>query len=438
MTSVASRWWGRESTLRLPAPNILTHYSNREWRPFGAFADSPPLHFYLLQFVGFAYMAYRFASRDYTVYGYLPDELFTYPRTIFVEIWPFPIMHYTSFQFIYDWISRPSPQTIELLQWIVIFACLCGLVGLLPRLAAWTAFLIGTHITGFIQATNADMDGGTLALLALLVLGLSPSTAHYGWRNGYSLRKRSVVFHWPIFLLLFFVGTFYTMAGLNKIVDVGPHWALILDLDTLAYRCLYGGMFADSRYMVPAICEWMTLRPLALFSAMVTQIGEAGFVSVLWFPRYRLFFAFTAIAMHFFVYTTAGINFLGSSAILILVLDWNAFARRIDVYYEGTSSYIVRRLRRLQRFDWFGRIRVGPASMETGAPECSNVLVVIDENGEVYYGADAFEQLAAKVPLYYSYYLLMQIPGLIYLARYRHEKHLSLPGERQQEPIGGV
>ena len=56
----------------------------------------------------------------------------------------------------------------------------------------------------------------------------------------------------------------------------------------------------------------------------------------------------------------------------------------------------------------------------------------------MYCGADAFEQLAAKVPLYYWYYLLMQIPGLIYLARYRYERRLSLPGERQQEPIGEV
>jgi len=53
---------------------------NRLLRFFGILRESPALHFYLLQAVVFLYLAWRFASRNYTVFGVLPDEAFTYPR----------------------------------------------------------------------------------------------------------------------------------------------------------------------------------------------------------------------------------------------------------------------------------------------------------------------------------------------------------------------
>ncbi len=41
-----------------------------------------------------------------------------------------------------------------------------------------------------------------------------------------------------------------------------------------------------------------------------------------------------------------------------------------------------------------------------------------DENGEVYYGADAFEQLSARCTMLLPFAILVKIPGVIYLARY--------------------
>ena len=70
----------------------------REVRFFGILRGSPPLHFYLIQFVGFAYLLYRFLSRDYTVYGYLSPDMFNFPRTFGMELWPIPLLHFTTFQ----------------------------------------------------------------------------------------------------------------------------------------------------------------------------------------------------------------------------------------------------------------------------------------------------------------------------------------------------
>ena len=67
---------------------------NREVRFFGILRESPAFHFYLLQAVAFLYLAFRFASRNYTVYGILPDEAFDYPRAYLNELWPLPPLHF--------------------------------------------------------------------------------------------------------------------------------------------------------------------------------------------------------------------------------------------------------------------------------------------------------------------------------------------------------
>ena len=41
----------------------------------------------------------------------------------------------------------------------------------------------------------------------------------------------------------------------------------------------------------------------------------------------------------------------------------------------------------------------------------------VDENNEIFYGADAFEQVFSRVPLFWPIAILMKIPGVIYLAR---------------------
>ena len=41
----------------------------------------------------------------------------------------------------------------------------------------------------------------------------------------------------------------------------------------------------------------------------------------------------------------------------------------------------------------------------------------VDENNEIFYGADAFEQVFSRIPLCWPIAILMKTPGVIYLAR---------------------
>src|SRR5262245_3584093 len=105
-----------------PAESLFTRSrrsTSREVRFFGVLRESPALHFYLLQAVGFLYLAWRFASRSYVVYGILPDEAFDFPRPYQTELWPVPWLHFTTFQFLYDFVPRPGPEGIRLMQYAV-------------------------------------------------------------------------------------------------------------------------------------------------------------------------------------------------------------------------------------------------------------------------------------------------------------------------------
>ena len=78
------------------------------------------------------------------------------------------------------------------------------------------------------------------------------------------------------------------------------------------------------------------------------------------------------------------------------------------------------------RTDIFNRITVEPALY---APEnyvdrerLKQEMAVVDETGEVYYGADAFEVIFEKIPYFWPLALIYKIPGVIFVARYTYRK----------------
>ncbi len=399
----------------------------REVRGFGVFRVSPPLHFYLAQFVIFAYMAYRFASRNYTVHGLLEEQMFDYPFSFRMELWPVQLCELLNFHFIYGFVPHPPPQVLYVLQVAVIVCCGLGLLGVMPRICALISFLIGAHLTGLMQASNSPVDGGTVALCGLLVLALAPKESFYRAGRRFDLSPRSERYHWPLFLLMLFVAGFYTSSGIAKIVDVGLHWPYVVHLDYLAARGIEQSLFLSSRYVHPFVCALHQGYWTSVLGGWISLIGEVGFVGVLFLPRYRLFFVGSMVFMHLLVFLMAGINFVGSSAILLLCLDWNVLVRRATVVYDDQSPATVRRIERLRRLDWFRRLSwVGTSQLEKSEKRIlgeldhglgGEAVGAIDEHDEVFYGMDAFDQIWCRIPLRFPLALLMRVPGAFYLAR---------------------
>ncbi|WP_187329337.1 thiol-disulfide oxidoreductase DCC family protein [Halomicronema hongdechloris] len=330
--------------------------------------------------------------------------------------------YFTTFQFIYQFFPRPNENIILLIQVAIIVSCIFGILGVHPKACALIAFLFSTHLTGMVQITNAEIDGGTIALCSLLILALSPRESFYGLANGYSLTQRNSRYHWPIFLLFFVIGSFYTSAGINKIIDIGIHWPFVLHLDHLAEVGIENSIFLSSRYVSPSVSSFHLSYPLSVIAGVVALIGELFFVTIVFLPRYRLFFVASMSLMHCLVFLTAGINFVGSSILLFLCLDWNSLLRRVTIYYDDQCLFCSRTVFGLKKLDWFHRLETVPISDDV--PHSLDMrrleleMGLKDENGEVYYGADAFEQVASRLPVLYPLAILTKIPGIIFVSRY--------------------
>ncbi len=406
------------------ALRIFDSGGNKEIRLYGLFKESPPFHFFLMQFFGFLYLGYRFASRNYSLHGYLPESAFDFSRVFHSQFVPIPFLHVTTFQFIYEIIPRPLPETIALMQYIIIAACLCGIVGLWARWMAVISFVLAAHLTGMVQASSADVDSGTLILCLMFILALVPSRCFYGIQNGFTLDQRSGDFHWPPALLFIIVGAWYSFAGVNKIIDTGPQWPFTLHLDNLASAGMVEALFVYSDFRFPQISGIFQSYMFSVVGGIFTLIAEIGFLSILFLPRFRLFFVLTMVTFHILVFFMLGVNFIGNAVILLLCLDWNALVRKVTVYYDANCGFCQRSLQKINRFDWFRRVTYAPiSSLIPGrtafdTSRLQHAMGVEDENGEIYYGADGFEQISSRCPGLLWFSLIMKIPGCVYLVRW--------------------
>lgn len=294
----------------------------QEYEFYGVFKENGPYHFYLLQCMGFLYLIYWFLSKDFSVYGF-----FQHPEGMFYEDvyvgWPVPWAYFTTGQFIYQWLPHPSPGMIEMLQWIIIGIAMLGVCGVVPKLAAILSFLLVNHLVGMEILFNSNMDGSTtLPLCLLLVLAVSPAESFYRY-NRFNRNSRSVHYHWPVFLYLLLVGAYYTTAGLNKVIEVGPHWPFVLHLERLAAQNLETAIFVSSQYRNAWVLSLMRAEWFSVVSGLLTFLAEILFFTILFLPRYRPWLVGIMIGLHGMVFLTLGWNYTAYALFLVLCLDFN-------------------------------------------------------------------------------------------------------------------
>jgi hypothetical protein len=356
-------------------------------------------------------LSYRFASRDFTVYGLLPEAAFSYPPRTIYALWKPPFLHWTSFQFIYQWLSHPGPQLIALLQYAIIGSCLLGLIGIAPKANAVISFILATHLDGIMMASNAETEGETLILIAILILALSPKESFYRMGQRLDMKIRRSDYRWPVFLYLFMMSGFYTLSGLNKIIEVGISWPWRLHLENLGVNCIESSLFFTSRKSSPEWCLPLLSTFHASVSAWFSLVAEIGFGSILFFPHTRAFFVFSMMIMHWLVFQSAGINFLGNSLMLLLVFDWNVLVRSGTVLYNETSVDDCQSINWLRKLDWGNRLTFQSSSTIKGGP------ILVDEDGWQFTRMVFWEQIALRYFLVLPVSLILKFPGVRTLAK---------------------
>ena len=296
------------------------------YRPRGFFVESNPTQFYLLQAVTFFYLAYRLASRDYMVYGLLDNSFIEFERP-YVNNLVYPISYISTLQFIFDIVGMPTVEVLTVSQHAVLFASVLGLVGVYPRVMARIGCIFAIVITGFVLSTNAETDGGTPLIAALFVLSVTPSSSFYQLFGVSRRPSGSVHWHWPVTLFMLIMAAYYGAAGLNKVIDIGPHWPFVVRLDNLAEYCIAIGVFESSRYTLPAVCVYGESYTGSIFQGAITLVAELGFGLALLFPILSGVFVGIMIAFHLAVLFMAGINFTGTSILLLACVEYSYYRR---------------------------------------------------------------------------------------------------------------
>jgi hypothetical protein len=307
------------------------------------------------------------------------------------------------------------------LQKVAVLLGILGLIGFFPKICALCLFIIITHFTGFIQATNAEIEGGTLLLVVLLILAFSSSSSFYClFKKNDTTRKNDN--RWPIFFVFLVVGIFYTTSGLNKLIDVGLWWPFFLHLERLAQVSLENSLFLESRRVDAVFC--LTVLNAGYFwsviAGIITLFGELAFISILFYPKYRLLLVTNMFILHYFVYLSAGINFMGSTFILLLCLDWNSFFRETTIIYNPTCIQKRRFVKLAKRFDLFNKLtlitRDDPKSKDFVTEDGRSDFIVIEESNPACHGRHALAIVFHKVPIFWTLAFLSKIPFMELLA----------------------
>lgn len=380
-----------------------------------------PLHFWATQFITYIYLLYRLISRDYSVYGLINSDYFDYPRFITNLYPPKLTLELINFHWIYNILDYPTSDTIVIIQYILIIFSLLGLLGVFNKYTPIVCFFGYLHLTGFVQAATSEIDGGTVCILALFVLMVSNKKAFYTLFNQ-NKWLTTIDNRWPIVLLMLLIGSYYLFAGLNKIIDVHPLWPFTLHLDNLAIVMEERSIFVSSRYAEVTLAPLFKSEFISIFAGTITLISELGMGTLIFLPRYRVFFVINMIIMHIFVYYSTGINFLGSSLILILCVDWNCLVRKVRCYYDHDCGFCVKSVNKIKKYDIFNRVNFIPMqSLDQGKygfkiEQLKNEMGLLEENGQILYGAYAFESIFEKIPIFYIIALIYKFPLVSYFA----------------------
>ncbi|MCA6123527.1 hypothetical protein J6500_16725 [Bradyrhizobium sp. WSM 1704] len=298
------------------------------------------LHCYIIQAGTFALAAYLFMSWDFSGLALMPPEAFARPaRDLLFQYWTTPWFYWTTLQFIYEIIPRPTIVVLQTMQIATIVALWCGLFGILPRLAAWVALMLGAHLIGMFLIGGDTMDASTTVLLFLLfVVALFPRGAYYQLGISAEPMALSTRFHGPVFILLLFMDSYYFFSGFNKIADVGIGWVLAAHTELWSKAAIENSLFVSSFSTSLWFNSILSIKWLAGMAALLIFALEllAPFCLFLprWSPAFLIFFA----AMHVSIYLSLGYGYWTNTGADLMLLPYTAIVARLRSHQRRSQA----------------------------------------------------------------------------------------------------
>lgn len=304
---------------------------------------------YWIQFLVFGYCLFRYSSRSYEAYGLIDPTRVLYQRWWVADLWQLPALHFSSFQFIYDFIPYPGTSQIRVIQYGICIFSILGLIGIIPRISSIILFLSTVHLEGILISADAEISGGTVLIAVLLLFPFTPNAAFYRllpFNIKAQSRTRSANFLVINYCLI--LGLFYFLPGINKIVDCGLNWPLTVRLDLLAVDKIQTQYFFNVRYVSSWITETQVSFVVSVLGGTVTLMAELAAIMFITNFRYNYLIVSLLIAMHSFVYLIAGINFTGNSLLLLGVINISTPFEKANIYFDDKCNFCTKSIKILQ------------------------------------------------------------------------------------------
>ncbi|MGO7560560.1 hypothetical protein ACC754_14040 [Rhizobium johnstonii] len=284
------------------------------------------LHCYIIQAGAFALALYLFLSWDFSGLALMPADAFVRDaRGLLFTYWKTPWLYWTTFQFIYEYIPRPSVGALHAIQMATIVALFCGLFGIFPRAAAWMALLLGSHLVGWFLLGSDTMDASTTVLLFMLFLvALFPRDAYYKIGKRARPLALSNAFHGPVFILLFFMDAYYFYSGLNKIIDIGPGWFLDARLDLFSIAAVEKSLFVSTWSTNLWFSNILSVQVFAGVVAFLVFALELIAPIALFFPRLSPAFLMFFASMHLSIYLSHSYGYWTNTGADFMLLPYTA------------------------------------------------------------------------------------------------------------------
>lgn len=231
------------------------------------------------------------------------------------------------------WADTPAPARLRFLiwpghagaetvvQWMAVAALVAAVLGLHARLACAVAAVTLYHLAPLETLGNSPWPKGhTLAIPALLALGLSPCD------DALSLARRSTVpaapgwqYGWPVRLLRFLVAHVYVASTWAKLVRAGPEWFSADNVQRWALFLNQQEQFVVFHGLGPWLADRPPLCQAAAISVLAVGLGLPLLAAL---GRARPLVLLLVLVWHGLVLVAMNVAFLNVPLLLVFV-EWS-------------------------------------------------------------------------------------------------------------------
>lgn len=223
----------------------------------------------------------------------------------------------------------PGHPSLEYaLQWVTVAALVAAVIGLWPRLACFCAGLLLYHLAPLetiFWTPNPYERGFTVSVIALLALSFSRcGDALSLLRTRGAAPAPSADYQWPLRLVQLILCQVYFIAGYSKLYRAGLGWVSAGNMrDWLL-------VFAqqDQVSSIRNLTFWLADHPLLCWLMAIAGLSlDLGLITMVIWPRLRVWLIPAALLFHAGVALTMGIVFLNIPQLLIFV-NWESLRDR--------------------------------------------------------------------------------------------------------------